>query len=308
MALLKWGERQWPVAEGENLLEALLAGGAPVAHGCRAGSCQACLVRCLAGEPEDECPEALAADQRRDGWRLACQCRVTGDLQVAVPDWRQDGVRARVLSCEWRAGEVLRLHLQPERPLRYRAGQHLLLATEAGIARPYSLASLPGEDAALEFHLACARPGAFAEAARHLAPGDVLHLGPPAGALHYDPGWAERPLLLLARGTGLAPLWGVLREALRQGHAAPIRLVHLAPAGAHYLAAELDALAEAHPSLALEYLAGDDWPAPARLARQTQVLVCGAPGFVEGCGKRLFMAGVPRGQVLGEAFAVRREA
>src|SRR5690606_27165718 len=81
--------------------------------------------------------------------------------------------------------------------------------------------------------------GAFTGVARRLQVGDALRLGElRGGALHYDPGWRERPLWLLAAGTGLAPLWGVLREALRQRHQGPIRLMHQArDASGHYLAA-----------------------------------------------------------------------
>jgi NAD(P)H-flavin reductase len=86
------------------------------------------------------------------------------------------------------------------------------------VARPYSLASLPDDDPWLEFHIDCHAPGAFCDAARRLREGDSLRLGElRGGALHYDPDWQERPLLLMASGTGLAPLWGILRQALRDG-------------------------------------------------------------------------------------------
>ena len=120
-------------------------------------------------------PEALSSEQREQGWRLACQCRVNGDLQVAVFDPLTDGLPARVCELDW-FGDVLRLRLQPERPLRYQAGQHLVL-WQQGVARPYSLASLPGEDRFLEFHLDCRLPGAFCDKARHLVVGDGLRLG-----------------------------------------------------------------------------------------------------------------------------------
>ena len=132
----------------------------------------------------------------------------------------------------------MRLHLQPARPLRYRPGQHLLLWSEQGVARPYSLASVPGEDNWLEFHIDCRLPGAFCDAARRLQVGDGLRLGElRGGALHYDADWQARPLWLLAAGTGLAPLYGLLREALRQEHQGAIRLLHVAhDAAEHYLA------------------------------------------------------------------------
>ncbi|WBH66264.1 Terephthalate 1,2-dioxygenase, reductase component 1 [Pseudomonas aeruginosa] len=165
---IRVGERRLAVAAGSNLLDALLAGGIAVPHSCRAGSCHACLVHCLQGEVDDTLPEALDPARREAGWRLACQCRVLGDLVLQPFDPERDGLPARVVACHW-LGDVLRLRLEPERPLRYRAGQHLLLWSDDGVARPYSLASLPHEDPWLEFHIDCSAPGAFCDRARRLA-------------------------------------------------------------------------------------------------------------------------------------------
>ena len=236
MPELHVGERHWSVAPGSNLLDALNQAGVAVPYSCRAGSCHACLVRC-AGEVSDRQPEALSPAQREEGWRLACQCQVSGDLRVETFDPTRDGLAAQVVGTDWLSPTVLRLRLQPERGLRYRAGQHLVLWA-GPVARPYSLASLPQEEPFLEFHLDCRQPGEFSDRARQLQVGDVLRLGElRGGALQYDPDWQSRPLWLLASGTGLGPLWGVLREALRQDHQGAIRVIHQAQdADGQYLA------------------------------------------------------------------------
>ncbi|QVM92457.1 iron-sulfur-binding ferredoxin reductase [Pseudomonas entomophila] len=296
------GEHRWTVPTASNLLDALNDAGCAVPYSCRAGSCHACLVRCLDGQPDDAKPEALAADKREQGWRLACQCSVSGDLRVALFDPQRDGLPAWVRELAW-FGDVLCLRLQPERPLRYQAGQHLVLWC-ADAARPYSLASLPGEEDFLEFHIDCSRPGAFCDRARQLKVGDAMRLGElRGGALHYDPDWHGRPLWLLAAGTGLAPLWGILREALRQGHQGEIRVMHVARDQAgHYLAEPLSRMA----GVTVELVLADQLEeALARLrpsSRQTMALVCGAPGSVERFARRLFIAGVPRNQVLADVF------
>jgi len=307
MPELHVGERHWSVAPGSNLLDALNDAGCGVPYSCRAGSCHACLVRCVDGEPEGGRPEALSAAQREQGWRLACQCRVGGDLRVALFDPTRDGQPAQVVAADW-FGEVLRLRLQALNGLRYQAGQHLLLWNEAGVTRPYSLASVPGEDSWLEFHIDCRQPGAFCTPARQLRAGAVLRLGElRAGALHYDPDWQDRPLWLLAAGTGLAPLWGILREALRQGHHGPIRVLHLARDEAgHYLAGELMERVAQHPQLQVQLVTPDDLQAALAAlkvqSRQTVALVCGSPGSVEQFSRRLFLAGVPRNQVYSDLF------
>ncbi|CRN02579.1 Naphthalene 1,2-dioxygenase/salicylate 5-hydroxylase systems, ferredoxin--NAD(P)(+) reductase component [Pseudomonas sp. 34 E 7] len=309
MPELHVGERHWSVATGSNLLDALNQAGVAVPYSCRAGSCHACLVRCQ-GEVQDRQPDALSPQQRQHGWRLACQCQVVGDLQVEAFDPVRDGVAAKVVGADWLTASVLRLRLQPQRGLRYSAGQHLVLWA-GQVARPYSLASLPQEDPYLEFHLDCRLPGEFSDAARQLNLGECLRLGElRGGALHYDPDWQARPLWLLASGTGLGPLWGVLREALRQDHQGAIRVVHLAhDADGHYLAGPLMALAAQHQNLTVElWTAHELAQALGQLrliSRQALALVCGHPDSVEAFSKRLFLVGLPRNQLLADVFLPR---
>jgi NAD(P)H-flavin reductase/ferredoxin len=310
MPELRVGGRQWSVTEGSNLLDALNQNGVAVPYSCRAGSCHACLVQCTQGLPADNRPDALSAEQRQQGWRLACQCQVVEDLQVHTFDPIADGQPAEVAALDWLSANVLRLRLTPQRPLRYSAGQHLVLWA-GQVARPYSLASLPQEERFLEFHLDCREPGAFSDAARRLQIGDSVRLGElRGGALHYDPDWHDRPLWLLAAGTGLGPLFGVLREALRQDHQGAIRVIHLAhDADGHYLAKPLEALAAQRENLSVELWTAAELPsalAQLRLvSRQTMALVCGSTTSVDAFARRLYLAGLPRNQLLADVFLSR---
>jgi NAD(P)H-flavin reductase len=236
---------------------------------------------------------------------------VQGDLTLQLFDSAVDGIAANIVSCDWLSATVLRLRLLPERRLRYQAGQHVLLWTPDGVARPYSLASLADADDYLEFHLDCRQAGAFSTAARAFAVGQPLRLGElRGGALHYDHDWHARPLWLLAAGTGLAPLWGVLHEALRQGHSGPIRVLHLAhDATEHYLAEPLAELSAQHANLQVQLVSTADLPvalAELRLvSRQTMALLCGSPASVEVFNRRLYLLGLPRNQILADVFLPR---
>ena len=311
MPEVRVGVRHVNLASGTNLLSGLLAAGINVPHSCRAGSCHACMVRCLSGELVDAQPDALSAEQRQQGWRLACQCQVLGDLTVQVFDPAADGISATLTQSTWLSATVLRLRLLPERRLRYQVGQHVLLWTVEGIARPYSMASVPGSDDFLEFHLDCRHRGAFTDAARDFLVGQSISLAEArGGALHYEQDWQTRPLWLLAAGTGLAPLWAVLREALRHGHSGAIRVLHLAHEDAeHYLAEPLAALAEQYAHLQVQLVRTAELPvalAELRLvSRQTIALLCGSPVSVEAFSRRLYLLGLPRNQILAEVFLPR---
>ena len=310
MPEIRVGDRQWSVAAGSNLLDALTKNAVAVPYSCRAGSCHACLVQCLQGLPSDSRPDALSTEQREQGWRLACQCQVVEDLHVHAFDPQHDGRPAEVAAVDWLSATVLRLRLIPKRAFRYSAGQHLVLWA-GNVARPYSLASLPEEDRFLEFHLDCRHSGEFIDAARRLRIGDPIRLGElRGGALHYDPDWHDRPLWLMAAGTGLGPLFGVLREALRQDHQGDIRVIHLArDDDEHYLAKPLQAMAASRPNLSLDLWTPTGLPANLAqlrlVSRQTQALLCGSPDSVDAFARRLYLAGLPRNQLLADVFVLR---
>ena len=306
MPELTVGDQRWHVPAGTSLLEALNRQGVKVPSSCRAGHCHTCRVRCVTGAPADQRSHALPATEYAQGWRLACQCQVITDLEVVPYNASRDGVEATVSDLHWLSPQVLRIRLMPTRPLRYQAGQHVVVWARSDVARPYSLASVPGASPWLELQVQCGRPGVFVELARQFRVGDHVRLGEVLGGpLHYDPAWEARPLWLLASGTGLAPLWAVLGEALRQGHTGPIRLVHLAAPGEHYLEGELRALAAQHSNLELDLRAPVADLNDLRPGRHTMALVCGAPALVEAIRKRLFLAGLPRGQLLTDTFEKR---
>ncbi|TWI58525.1 NAD(P)H-flavin reductase [Pseudomonas duriflava] len=307
MPEVRVGGKEWSADAGSTLLDSLLDAGLPVAYSCRAGSCQACKIRLIQGDLTDLQPEALTASARAEGWRLACQCQVHAPVEIALFDPARDALLAQVTYTQWLAENVLEICLESSQPLRYRAGQHVLL-WNGDIARPYSFASVPNEDVGLSFHLDCSRPGTFCDAARRLRPGDPIRLGNLSdGALHYPVDAQEVPLLLIGSGTGMAPLWSIVREALRQEHLGPIRLVHRATERTgHYLREPFDDLAERYDHLTVEYLTAEQWPdwlKGLRLSsRQTLALACGGPSFIEAVSRRLFMAGLPKGRLLTDTY------
>ena len=105
MPELRVAGRTLATDDGDNLLDALLDAGLNVPYSCRAGACHACMVRCR-GELEDAQPQALSPAQREQGWRLACQCRLRGDLDVELFDPQREGLPARI-ACQACLAEAL---------------------------------------------------------------------------------------------------------------------------------------------------------------------------------------------------------
>lgn len=314
MPVIHHGDRHLHVEAGETALDTLLRGGVAVPHSCRAGACQSCRLRASAGTPPAAAQVGLKATQRERGYFLACLCRPDEDLTIALGE--DLPVAATVLGVEPLGADVVRLRLAAA--LEYRAGQFVTLLRADGLARSYSLASVPGEDAELELHVRVLPHGRMSQwIARELAAGAQLQLRGPEGDCFYTASQPEQPLLLLGTGTGLAPLLGVARDALRQGHAGPITLLHgaVTPAG-HYLVDVLEDMSRRHPSFSYQRCALRGEPAPgleigaieavaaARFPKLAghRVFICGDPERVALLRKQSFLRGARMTEIFADAF------
>lgn len=326
MPTLRYKDRALIPAPGETVLECLLRGGVPVPSSCRAGACQSCLVRAVQGAPPPEAQKTLKDTLRARGYFLACVARPDADLEVALGDSDELRCAASVHSIERLTAAILRLRLVPRGDFSYAAGQFVNLMRPDGLTRSYSLASLPEHDPFLELHIRLLPGGQMGGYVQTLSPGDTVYLRGPAGECFYVGGRSEQPILLAGTGTGAAPLYGIVKDALRCGHRGPLIIAHGAtsPAGL-YLDAELRALAAAHANVT--YLpcvlspaapeAPDASPAASELfvgaldallaarypsLRGFRVFLCGDPELVARLRKQVFLAGAGRKDIASDPF------
>ncbi|MCA9714298.1 MAG: 2Fe-2S iron-sulfur cluster binding domain-containing protein [Myxococcales bacterium] len=319
MATLRFADRRLEVKNGETVLETLEAAGVDVPNSCRAGACQSCLMRAVSGEVPEKAQRGISPSKRELGYFLACVCRPTADLEIARTD-ASEVCTVTIDAIRRCAGEVLEIRLRIAKPLAYRGGQFVtLIRRDDGLARPYSLAS-PADAEQLELHVRHYPDGAMSGWLASASPGTELELRGPYGECFYVDDDLDRPLLLVGTGTGLAPLYGIVRDALAAGHRGSITLLHGALRSADlYHRDELAALAAGHENLevvasALEVEAGvdsvDSTPIDALALDRAalsdhdalRVYVCGAPALVSGLRRRLFIAGVPLRAILADAF------
>ena len=318
MTTIRYGEVTCELTQGESVLEGLERCGAEIANSCRAGACQTCMLQATAGQVPTAAQVGLKDTWKQRGYFLSCVCHPADDLEVRSIGATED-VPAAVIAVDRLSPTVTRLRLRAERPFAYEPGQFVTLLRADGLARSYSLASLTGEGF-LELHVRRLTGGRMSTWVHEsVAPGERMVIRGPLGACFYTPGAAERPLLLVGTGTGLAPLWGIAREALRQGHRGPITLMHgaLEPAGL-YLRDELTALAEQHETftylpcvvrgsgpglqegaidaLARAQIAG--LPAPG----QARAYLCGDPDTVRHLQRLCFLAGMSMQNIFCDAF------
>lgn len=315
MAELSQQGQRVECTDGETVLEALAREGIKVPSSCRVGVCQACLVQAVSGDPPTEAQVGLREALRKQGCFLACVARPKAPLVVAPPNGLE--MEATLVGLERLGSNVLQLRLMPAQTLDYQAGQYIQLIRPDGLARAYSLASLPSDEA-LELHVRVVRGGQMSEWLASQAPiGSRMRIRGPAGSCTYVAGQPNQPLLLAGIGTGLAPLLGITRDALAQGHSGPIHLMHGARTQEGlYLEATLQALAAEHPQIQVQRCVVEG-PLPADAvggALEDQVrarfsklqgwraYICGRPETVSRLKKVLFLAGCASRDILGDAF------
>jgi CDP-4-dehydro-6-deoxyglucose reductase len=214
------------VHEGETVLEAALREGRVIAYGCRHGSCGTCKGRILAGEVDYGRYEegVLTQAERRAGLALFCQARPRSDLVIEAREVAAvKGIEIRSLPCRVQAMRraapdvmLLELRLPAAERLRFLPGQYVDLLLRDGTRRSFSMANPPHEDARLELHLRDYR-GPFSDYVFHrMKERDILRLEGPFGTFFLREESAK-PAILLASGTGFAPIKAIVEHALRAG-------------------------------------------------------------------------------------------
>jgi ferredoxin-NADP reductase/ferredoxin len=303
-------------SDGGSLLDGLTAQGIAVPQGCRAGICQGCLMQLREGSVPERARHGLTASMVDRGLFLACQCVPESDIVVGPADAVLEKTAARVSGIREIGRDIFRLRLRPDEPYRYRAGQFLRLYRDAGTWRNYSLASVPELDEDIELHVRRIPGGQVSGwVCGRAAAGDRVVLSEARGDCCYEPGKPDGALLLLATGTGLAPLYGIVRDALRQGHAGPLLLYHgSATLEGRYLAEELNALSRRHPQFRYRHCvpggapdALEGTPVEAALRDQPslggwRVYLCGNPEMVSDAGTAVFLAGASMSDILADPF------
>jgi CDP-4-dehydro-6-deoxyglucose reductase, E3 len=232
--------RTLKVGREQAVLAAALDAGLNIPHSCKSGHCSSCRARLLAGEIRypGTLPPGLTPEEARAGYVLLCQARPRSDLVVearlvaSVADVEIKTLPCRIARLTRLAPDVLevRLRLPSVERLRFHAGQYLDVLLDGGRRRSFSIASPPHDSETLELHVRRVAGGGFTQrlfggAAADGAPleaGSLLKIEGPLGQFCYRDG--EGPVLMVAGGTGFAPLKSMLRHVLETGIRRPLHL------------------------------------------------------------------------------------
>lgn len=303
----------------ESVLETLLRENIQIPYGCQQGVCQSCLMRSLDVPPPDYSQMTLKDTLQQQNYFLACVCSPEQDMTVALPDYQGEAISATVVEKELLTTDIVRLVLEYETDFDFFAGQFVNLQRDDGLTRSYSIANRPHPNKRLEFHIRRLADGQFsAWVYNELSIGTTLLVSEPQGSCYYLNSNEQQPMLLIGTGTGLAPLLGIISDALAQGHSGAIHLYH----GSRgyeglYLIDEMRELSSKHsnfyytPCLSGEEMDGFSQGRAHEVALSSieslkgwRVYLCGHPDMVSHSKRMAYLKGASLADIYADAFHV----
>ncbi|PCH62905.1 MAG: oxygenase [Gammaproteobacteria bacterium] len=323
MPVITYQDEQYVSKADESVLDTLLRHQINIPYSCNAGVCHCCIM--VSDSIKHPCPANLGLRDTliAQGYFLACQCKPTDAITVKHADEYDIFADALVIEKNMLSDTVCQLKLHSAIDLYYRAGQYINIRMPNGQIRSYSLASLPSYDDYIELHIKRMSNGEVSHwLCDDVKQGDTVEIQGAFGDCFYLTHHVDRDIVMIATGTGLAPLMGIIRDALAHGHQGNIQLYH----GDRdrqdlYLDDELQAMAEQYENL--EYFpcvsaiepASDNRFYHGRASdlafsqnkdlKNCCVYLCGSPAMVKSARQQAYLNGADMKNIYADPFITK---
>lgn len=232
--LIQSKQQTFSVGNKETILEAALKQHVNLPYGCRNGACGSCKAHLIEGKFKyGNTPiTGLTKEEEEAGYILLCQALPQSDLVIeartinSIADIPVRKLPCRVTRIEKLNHDVMRLFLKlpaTER-IQFLAGQYIDILMQGGKRRSFSLANAPHDDEYLELHVRHYNGGLFSEFAfNKLHEKSLLRIEGPLGTFFLREE-SDRPIIMVAGGTGFAPVKSIVEHAINKGISRPIYL------------------------------------------------------------------------------------
>ncbi|HDS1788804.1 benzoate 1,2-dioxygenase electron transfer component BenC [Pseudomonas putida] len=220
----------------ETVADAAYRQGINIPLDCRDGACGTCKCKAESGHydlGDNFIEDALSEDEIAEGYVLTCQMRAESDCVIRIPassqlcKTEQASFEAAISDVRQLSVSTIALSIKGEAlsRLAFLPGQYVNLKVPGSEqSRAYSFSSLQ-KDGEVSFLIRNVPGGLMSSFLTNLAKaGDSLSLAGPLGSFYLRP--IQRPLLLLAGGTGLAPFTAMLEKIAEQGSEHPLHLIY----------------------------------------------------------------------------------
>ena len=224
-------------APEETLLDAAFRHGYNLVYGCREGQCSACKCFLLEGDValRRYSSFALSDSERANGYSLMCRAMPEDDVVVELLHYDADGyrlahaIRDRTGSAEAveaLTSDIVRVVLRASEEFDFTPGQYVDVWVPGvpGERRSFSMANLPG-DGRVEL-LIKRYPGGKLSGmlGSDIVAGSSMQFTGPYGSLRIRD--SERPVLMIAGGSGMAPILSLLRQLAAERCGRPVRFFY----------------------------------------------------------------------------------
>jgi CDP-4-dehydro-6-deoxyglucose reductase, E3 len=229
--------RSFTVLADEPILTAGIRQGVAMPYGCKDGACGSCKCKMIEGKvvhgPHQ--PKALSAEEEAAGYILTCCGKPLSDIvlesrQVTSADaFPIKRMPSRVISLEKKSHDVMvvQLQLPASDTLQYKAGQYIEFIMRDGARRSYSMASAPhiaAESKTLKLHIRHMPGGKFTDHVfGEMKEKEIQRIEGPFGSFYLRED-SEKPMILLASGTGFAPIKAIIQHMQHTGISRPATL------------------------------------------------------------------------------------
>jgi benzoate/toluate 1,2-dioxygenase reductase subunit len=289
--------------DGETVLDAAYRHQVKLPMDCSDGVCGTCKGTCQQGKydlGDEYIDEALTDDEAADGLILTCQMLPESDVVVSIPAASSlctsgpQTISSTVTDVQALSDSTIELKVTLSEPLEFLPGQYINLGFPDGAdSRAYSFSSLPGSTEA-SFLIRNVPGGKMSNyLTTQASAGDTLPVTGPLGSFYLRA--IERPVLMLAGGTGLAPILSMLEYIKAQGSEQPLFLLYGVTNVSDLVKLEaLAAFAEAIPNFTFATVVVDKESAHERKGfvtdhmhavpfdlAQADTYLCGPPPMVE---------------------------
>ena len=230
---IKPSEHQFYVESGETVLDAALRQGVNLRYGCRNGACGSCKGKLLDGDIHyDGDLKALTDDDKAQNLALFCQAIPDSELTIEVEEVDLGhAIEIKTLPCRVQAmnqlaDDVMQLFIKlpASERLQFLPGQYIDILLEDGRHRSFSIANAPHNDEFLELHIRLVEDGRFTpKVFNSMHNKDLMRIEGPHGSFFYHED-SEKDILLMAGGTGFAPIKGIVEHLLSEQVTRPVYL------------------------------------------------------------------------------------
>ena len=329
----------------ETILEAAIEAGLNLPYGCRNGACGSCKGDIIRGEVDygDYASSALMDSEKAEGKVLFCCARPLSDLVLQCREISAGMIQPRILPARVERKEQLShdvmalfLKLPSSEHLQFHAGQYIEFLLKDGKRRAFSLANAPHQDNILELHLRLIPGGQFTEYVFNEMPDKaIMRIEGPFGSFYLQED-SNKPIIMVAGGTGFAPIKGIIEHMLYKNITRPVQIYWGARTMADlYMAALPAAWAVAHEHIEFipvlsDATPEDHWHGRTGLVHQAvlddlagsgtvglsgnaslsgyEVYCCGAPGMVEVAHASFIAHGLEEDAFFSDAFTYAKPA